>query len=101
MKSLIVLCGLLLSTAAHAGSITFQIVQGGFANANRTYTLSDAEIARIIVAYQRDANVSVNGTATRAQVLNYWMQQFIQGTISKVQSAETVPVAPPTPINPQ
>ena len=90
---------------AFAGSVTVQIVQGGFPNANRSVTISDDHIARIIVAYQQEANTAVNGTATRAQVLNYWFQKWLNNTINDVREIERKKqidaVPEPTPIEPQ
>lgn len=61
------------------GTISIQVTETGFSNATKTYTVPDTHIDRIVAAYQIPANASVNGTATRAQVLNYWANQLIQG----------------------
>ncbi len=102
MKKILAVLFLLGVSPAHAGSITFTLVQGGFGNLAKTYTVTDAEIVRIIAAYQSAANTAVNGTATRVQVLNYWLGTLIADTVDIVKTAEQ-PVAPPppTPIKPQ
>lgn len=101
---------LLLALVVHpawAGTITFQVVQTGQTTATKNYTIPDAQIDRMVAAYQVAANASVNGTATRAQVLNYIANQIIQGTIVQyvlgieTQNAEAAAVSGITPINPQ
>lgn len=100
-----VLFALLPMAIADAGSVTFQVAQGGQTTASKTYTLTDAEVGRMIAAFQSDANVSVNGTATRAQVLAYAVDQMMQMVVSKVQQIEgdaiAKAVAAPTPLKPQ
>lgn len=80
---------LFLSAApALADSIACTVTQTGFSNLVKTYPLSTAEINRMIAAYQSDANVSVNGTATRVQVLNYIVTLWYQEAQGKVKSME-------------
>lgn len=59
-------------------TISLQVVETGQATSTKTYTIPDAQMDRIVTAYQSAANTSINGTATRAQVLNYWANQLIQ-----------------------
>lgn len=97
---------LLAASPVWAGALTVQVVEGGQPNATKVVTLTDAEIDRIVSAFQGPANISVNGTATRAQVLNYWITQtLLVSTVASVLSFEqqkaiaALPVA--VPINPQ
>lgn len=88
-----------------AASITFTIVETGFPNATKTYNFSpDSELDRMIAGYQQAANTSINGTATRTQVLLYWAQSIIDAakanTKSVEQAAAIAAVPPVTPINP-
>lgn len=69
-------------------AITFQIAETGFSTLTKTYTLPDPQMDRITAAYQQAANVAVNGTATRTQVLQYWVAQVIAGVVATVQSFE-------------
>lgn len=71
------------------GTITVQVVEAGQTTATKNYTVADAQIDRLVAAYQSAANASINGSATRAQVLNYWANQLIQiATIQYVLSSE-------------
>lgn len=96
---------ILATTANAASSITITISITGNPDVSRTYSLSDADAARIPPAYQQGANISVNGTATRPQVLRYMIQTWIDGTREKITNFETnsavqsLPTV--TPINPQ
>lgn len=85
------------------GSITFQVAETGQTTATKAYTVADADIDRMIAAYQSDANVSVNGTAARAQVLLYIAQQwigmtkdYIKGKEDAAQRAALTPIVPIT-----
>lgn len=92
---------------ALAGTITFQVVEAGQTTATKNYAIPDAQIDRMVAAYQVAANASVGGAASRAQVLNYIANQIIQGTIVQyvlgieTQAAEASAVSSVTPINPQ
>jgi hypothetical protein len=70
------------------GSIAFQVTQTGQTTHNRSVNVADADITRIITAYQPGANTNVNGTATRTQVLNFWISTMMQGSKAFVQSSE-------------
>lgn len=97
----------LLAVQAGAGSITFQVVETGQTTATKTYAIPDAQIDRMVAAYQVAANASINGPATRAQVLNYIANQLIQGDIVQYvlsvenQNAAAAATSSVTPINPQ
>lgn len=83
------------------GTIVFQVTEGGQPNVSKTFNFTDAQIDRLVVAYQGPANVAINGTASRAQVLNYIVTNvWVQGAISFVQSFETTPPVVPSPIVP-
>lgn len=71
------------------GTITFQVVETGQITGTKTFTVPDAHIDRLVVAYQSAANTSINGSATRLQVLNYWANLLMSQTVSYVQSIET------------
>lgn len=104
-KILIAAISAMALTPAVAGSVSIQITEAGFSNATKTYTIADSDIDRIIAAYQQPANIVVNGTATRGQVLLTWVQQFIDGTkttVSTFEKQQAISAVPtPTPINPQ
>jgi hypothetical protein len=83
------------------GSITFSVAQTAQTTATKAFTVADADLDRMITAYQSDANVSVNGTATRNQVLLYiasvWMnstKDYIKGKETAAQQAALTPVSP-------
>lgn len=85
------------------GSITFTVKETGKADATKTYTVPDADIDRVVAAYQNDANVAVNGTATRAQVLlqmvTSWMDEAKQKVKSKEYADAQAAVPQPTDIS--
>lgn len=80
------------------GTITIQVVETGQTTLTKTYTVADADIDKIVAAYQSAANVSVNGTATRAQVLNYVCGTWAAATQAQVQQFNIVPAVVPAPI---
>lgn len=86
------------------GTITITLVEGGQTNITRTYTISDAHIARARTALQQDANTAINGTATRAQVWNTWVTGVMNALVEKTKNAELsvaqAAVVTPTPITP-
>lgn len=87
--------------------VTLIIGLCGAANAatlNLQMTVTDAELDRIVAAFQVRANASVNGLATRPQVLQFIRARTIDGIRADVlqferqRDIEAVPA--PTPINP-
>ena len=80
------------------GTLTFTVVETGQTTLTKTYTIADADIDKTVAAYQSAANVSINGLATRAQVLNYWTQTTIAAIKAQVQSAQTIPAVVPAEI---
>lgn len=106
MKSVLALgFALLASAPAFAGSITFQIAETAQATLTKSYAVPDAQIDRIVAALQVAANAAVNGNATRAQVLQFWVTQVVTKLVSDVaatENAAAVSAVPlPPPINPQ
>lgn len=67
-------------------------------------TVTAGEAARIQAAYQQAANVSVNGTASSAQVLAYiktTVRQQIVDTVKSFEKTAAVTAVPdPAPISP-
>lgn len=81
------------------------VIQTGFSNATKTYTLADGDMDKAIAAYQEPANRSLSTPdkppviATRNQVLNYMFDKLIKEAIQRaVQTNETVPAQKPPPI---
>lgn len=106
MKKLLLVAALTaLSIPALAGSISFTITQGAGPGITKTYNIPDAELDRLVTAYQSGANVAVNGTATKAQVIQHWIARFMQETIEFVKGTETAAakaaVPDAAPIKPQ
>ncbi len=103
--ALIMLLVTTMAVQAKSGSITVTVVQSSQANATKTFTFVDTDIDRIIAANQSGANTSVNGTATRAQVLLFIMNQWIATLGGGVGNYETQKakdaIVAPAPINPQ
>lgn len=84
------------------GTISFQVVETGQTTLTKTYTLPDAQIDRMVAAYQSAGNTAVNGTATRAQVLQTVVAGWISATVQQVTSFEQAAAAAgaAAPINP-
>ena len=79
-------------------TITITAVATSFSPPAKVFTMTDGVMTRIIAAYQSDANVSVNGTATSAQVMNYITNLWRDQIKAKVQQVETpAPVVPAQP----
>lgn len=106
MRKFLIFLLLMLEWPAYAGTITFQVTETSQTTATKTYNLPDSQIDRMVAAYQSAANLSVGGTASRAQVLNFIASQLVLTVIVQyVLSAEqqtasvsaTSAVAPITP----
>lgn len=69
-------------------SIAFQVQTTQDGTLSRSRTITDAHATRLIAAYQTEANVSVNGTATRAQVWNYIVNTMYYQWVAKVRAYE-------------
>lgn len=79
-------------------TITITSTETGQATLTKTYTLSDANMDDMVAAYQQDANVRVNGTATRAQVFLTITDGWASEIKTKIQIFKTVPAVVPPPI---
>lgn len=79
-------------------SIAIQFTKGAQSNA-RSLTIGDTDIDVVIQAFQSDANVAVNGTATRGQVVSYIAGQFAKFIQTKVQNFQKQPEVVPPPIS--
>lgn len=81
-------------------TIAVTVTETGQTTLTRTLTLADADLDATIQAYQQAANTSINGTATRAQVLNYMFNVCIVAAMQQqVQTFKTVPAVTPPPIS--
>lgn len=80
-------------------TISITAVATGFTPPSKVFNMTDQVMTDMISAYQSDANVSVNGTATPAQVMNYittiW-QAEIKAKIVQFKTVPAVPGATPT-----
>jgi uncharacterized membrane protein YfbV (UPF0208 family) len=80
-------------------TITITAVATGFTPPSKVLTMTDAVMSDMIAAYQTDANVWINGTATPTQVLNYITTLWHEDIKVKIQQYKTTPaVIPPPPI---
>ena len=70
------------------GTITFTVTETSKPDATKTYNVADADIDRMVAAYQQDANTDINGTATRSQVLLYIAKTWLKDAQQKVSSKE-------------
>lgn len=114
MKIILIILALLLSTLAHADSITITLTSStGTCSAGCTKIYNDATSStpntlqsNLITVYQTPCNVSINNTCSAAQVLTFWALQLKNGMVSAVttyqtQQLENAAAAGYTPINPQ
>lgn len=101
----IILAFLLMVSPVYAGSISVTVAQNGFVNTTKSYAIPDADIDRIVAAYQIAANADLNATATRAQVLLYLTKRWMAEIANDVKSAERQKaqdaIVAPVPVNPQ
>jgi hypothetical protein len=109
--ALVIIALFALGASAHAGTITFTLTtaQG---TVTKTYTDTDANIAKIGTANGANCQASnlvgtppVPTACTNAQVVTWWFNSLISGTVSNVttylQQAQVQALTPVTPINPQ
>ena len=70
----------------------------------RSKSFTNAHGARIVAAYQRQANIAINGTATTAQVIDYVLSRIvadIKATVIAHEKQQAVAAVPePAPIEP-
>lgn len=74
---------------AFAGSVTISVTNVANGTVSKTFTVPDADLVRWVAAYQIAANVSVNGTATRPQVLNYIATTMMKEWVDAVKAFES------------
>jgi hypothetical protein len=94
---------------AKAGTITVTIVTASGVcspSCTKTYTDTDANLARIIPAYQGACNIKLIGVCTPIQVLVSWFDGVIASVVSQVTTIEknnlsNTATSGYTPINPQ
>jgi len=84
------------------GTISMQVVTVADGTLTKTRTVSEADATRLVAAYQNAANVSVNGTASRAQVWNYIVTTVYNEWIANVLSyeAQAAAAAAQSAVNP-
>jgi hypothetical protein len=101
-RLILVLC--LLPAPAFAGSIAIQFTSG-IGSATKTYTVADADLQRLVTAYQSDCNVRINGTCTLGQVLTQIALDAKAAWVAKTRAAETaaaqatLPLVTDVPLN--
>lgn len=77
-----------LSFASYAGTVSISVTNVANGTVTKTFTVPDADLVRRVAAYQSQANVSINGTATRLQVLNYIATAMMQGWVDATKAFE-------------
>lgn len=87
-----------------AGSIGYVVKQNTFADLPTTRGYTDAEMTRLIAAFQSAANTANNGTATRVQVWAFilqWVTTALTNYVAGVENQAAVnAVVIPAPLNP-
>jgi hypothetical protein len=109
MKYLAVLIALLFLNPAQAGTVTITVVTASGTcspSCTKTYTDTDANLARIVPAYQAICNAKLGSVCTPIQVLVSWFDGVIASTVSQVTTIEknnlsTTAISGYAPINPQ
>jgi hypothetical protein len=113
MKTLLFLMLLCAVTPASAGTIAITVTTATGVCASgctKSFTDTDANLAKIVPAYQAQCNVSISLAGpplvcTPAQVVTYYFQWVINRTIDFVNTAQNNAalgaVILPTPIDPQ
>lgn len=71
-------------------SITITAVATGFSPPAKVFTMTDQVMQLLIDAYQAEANIAINGAATRVQVLNYITELWKQLARDKIQQFQTM-----------
>lgn len=72
---------------AKAGTIVITVTTASGVCATpctKTYTDTDANLAKVIPAYQSGCNTSINGTCTSLQVLKFWFDGVIKEVVANV-----------------
>lgn len=107
IASLVLLCG--LSLAVQAGTINITVTTAGAPCSGgcvKSYTDTDANLGKIITAYQVACNAKNNGPCTSVQVLSFWADQMVAATVQAVtsndqQALQSAATSGYTPINPK
>jgi hypothetical protein len=86
----------LFATPAAAGSISLQFTATA-GSATKTYTVADADLNRLVAAYQQDCNTRINGTCTLNQVLTQIALAAKDAWVAKAKSHETTEAAKTIP----
>lgn len=94
---------------ANAGTVTITVsTASGTCSTpcTKTYTDTDANLAKIITAYQAGCNASISGICTGPQVILFWSNSLMAATVATVTSNDknnliNSAVSGYTPINPQ
>lgn len=85
------------------GTLTVNAATGAGTVYNHAFTIPDADMTRIVQAYQSAANTDINGTATPTQVFTYVVKQWIakmSGDVVNFQSqAAIAALAAPAPVS--
>lgn len=82
----------LLVAPADAGTVTLTVTTAGApcaAGCSKTYTDSDANLAKLVATFQNDCNVRLNGTCSAVQVMAYWADLMISNTVAAVTGFDT------------
>jgi hypothetical protein len=100
---------LLIAAPVHAGTIVVTVTTASgvcSGGCTKTYTDTDANLAKIIPAYQQSCNTAINGTCTNLQVMQAWANWLVAQTVAFVtnydkNNLQSAAVSGYTPINPQ
>jgi hypothetical protein len=116
MRSILAITLLLLATAADAGTITITVTRASgtcSTPCTKTYTDTDANLARLVPVFQASCNATLVQpappaspiTCTPVQILAYIFDNFIKSLILEVKEYDRnvsfQAIVPPAPINPQ
>lgn len=104
----VVLWSFLAISLAHAGTITMTVTTASGAcqaGCSKTYTDTDANLAKIPTSLQASCNAVLGTTCTTAQVMSFWFDQTIAGVVSQVTGFDKANLASSAtsgyvPINP-
>lgn len=67
-------------------TLSLSVVDPTLGTLGITNTFNAADVATIITAFQQQANIAINGTATPQQVLEIMWQGVLQGVLQSVQA---------------
>jgi hypothetical protein len=85
------------------GTLTVTFATSAATVFTRNFAIPDADLNRIVAAYQNGANGALNGTATPQQVATFivqgWINEMANNVISFGTQAALAAVAPIAPIS--